>query len=127
MTADTKTVSPPSDKPATAWYGLPAGTPGTERDPAEERFHLLMDPSHELRRDEIVWILSYVKQKAADEDPALLGLHQPRLLKNFVHYAEIALLLIQSRSANVQEYGHIRHLLAEACHGLLSTAGQRQG
>lgn len=89
------------------------------QDPAERRFLQLMDPAHELRRDEIVWILSYVKQKAADEDPALLGLHQPRLLKNFAHYAEIALLLIQARRANGQEYGHIRQLLAEASHGLL--------
>lgn len=96
------------------------------RDPAEERFLRLMDPAHELRRDEIVWILSYVKQKAADEDPALLGLHQPRLLKNFARYAEIALMLIQARRANGQEYGHIRRLLAEACHGLLPPDGGRQ-
>lgn len=80
-----------------------------------------MDPGHELRRDEIVWILSYVKQKAADGDPALLGLDQPRLLNNFARFAEAALLLINARNASVQEYDHIRQLLKEACHGLLDS------
>jgi len=78
-----------------------------------------MNRSHELCREDIIWVLSYIKQKAADKDPALLGLHQPRLLMNFQYFAEVSLLLLQSRYASIQEYSHIRAKLEEACHGLL--------
>lgn len=83
------------------------------------KFQQLMNESYTLRREDIVWVLSYLKQKAAEEDPALLGLPQPRLLKNFCHYAEVALMLIQVRHASGQEQRHIRESLREACHGLL--------
>jgi len=85
---------------------------------SDEKFKKLMDRNHDLCKEDIVWILNYIKQKAADEDPALLGLHQPRLLKNFHHYAEVASLLLQARYSSSQEYGHVRLLLREACYGL---------
>jgi len=85
---------------------------------SEEKFNKLMDMRDVLCRDDIVWILNYIKQKAADEDPALLGLHQPRLLKNFYHFAELAMLLIGSRNTGATEYDCIRNSLQEACFGL---------
>lgn len=86
---------------------------------ADIKFQQLMKDSYTLRKEDIIWVLNYLKQKAAEEDPALLGLPQPRLLKNFHHYAEVALMLIQIRHASGQEQSHIRSLLREACHGLL--------
>lgn len=91
---------------------------GANPDISEEKFRKMMDENYMLRKEDIVWILNFIKQKAADKDPALLGLHQPRLLKNFHHYAEVAMLLLQSRTSSVQEYDHIRKLLKEACYGL---------
>ena len=85
---------------------------------SDQKFFRIMDPRNDLCREDIIWVLNYMKQKAADKDPALLGLHQPRLLKNFHHFAEIAMLMLQSRNASIQEYSHLRTLLREACYGL---------
>lgn len=85
--------------------------------PAEMKFHRLMDDSHTLCKEEIVWILAYIKQKTADGDSALRNLHQPRLLRNFYHYAEIALMLLQPQTF-LHEQGRLKKLLREASFGL---------
>lgn len=95
--------------------------PTLTRDDREIKFNKLMDDSTMLRREDIIWILNYIKQKAADEDPALLSLHQPRLLRNFRCYAEAATLLLSSRNAGIQESGHIHKLLKEASYGLIES------
>ena len=85
--------------------------------PAENKFHRLMDDSHTLCKEEIIWILAYIKQKTADEDSALRNLHQPRLLLNFFHYAEIALMLLHPTNC-LHEQGRLKKLLREASFGL---------
>lgn len=86
---------------------------------SEAKFRTLMDDAYMLRKEDIIWILNYIKQKAADKDQGLLDLQQPRLLQNFHYYAEVSMLLLQSRTSNIQEYDHIRNLLKEACFGLI--------
>ena len=54
----------------------------------------MLHPSHQLCREDVVWILEYIKKKVTEEDPNLLGLAQPRLLKNFQYFAEISMMLI---------------------------------
>ncbi|MFC5987351.1 hypothetical protein [Marinicrinis lubricantis] len=62
--------------------------------------------------------MDYVKKRVADEDPKLLALSQPRLLKNFHYFAEIAMMLIHQRSVFDQELDRIKLWLQEALYGL---------
>ncbi|WP_072328844.1 MULTISPECIES: hypothetical protein [unclassified Paenibacillus] len=78
----------------------------------------IMDPSRPLCKEEIVWILEYIKKKVAEEDPNLMDLSQPRLLQNFRYFAEIALMLIQRRNGFDQEADRLKSWLQEASHGL---------
>lgn len=87
-------------------------------DPTRKRLERIMDPHQTLTREDIVWVLEWIKKKVADEDPALLGLSQPRLLANFHFFAETAMLLIHRRSNNAAEVDRIRLWLREASYGL---------
>lgn len=60
----------------------------------------------------------------ADEDPALLGLSQPRLLKNFRFFAEITMQLVHRHNACVEEANRLREWLSEASYGLLTLVDQ---
>ncbi|CAH0120055.1 MULTISPECIES: hypothetical protein [unclassified Paenibacillus] len=82
------------------------------------RLERIFDPDHPLCKEDVVWILEYIKKKVADEDPSLLDLSQPRLLKNFHCFAEVALSLIHRRTVYDQEIDGLRSYLAEAVHGL---------
>ncbi|GAA3407209.1 hypothetical protein GCM10020370_37400 [Paenibacillus hodogayensis] len=64
-------------------------------------------------------MLEFVKKKVVEQDPRLLDLPQPRLLKNFQHFAEAATLLMQRRPG-VNEADRLRASLLEAAHGLLT-------
>jgi hypothetical protein len=79
----------------------------------------LMDPSHVLCKSDILWVLDYIKQKVAEEDPALQSLHQPRLLQNFHFFAEVAMLMLHKQYQHGHEQDQIKSLLREACYGLM--------
>ncbi|PUA35502.1 hypothetical protein C8Z91_30360 [Paenibacillus elgii] len=84
----------------------------------EHKLEQIMDPTRPLCREEIVWMLEYIKKKVAEEDPNLTDLSQPRLLKNFRYFAEIALMLIQRRGSHDMEADRLKNWLYEASFGL---------
>jgi len=86
-----------------------------------------MDPSHSLCKDDVVWILEYIKKKVAEEDPALLDLSQPRLLQNFRYFAEVSLMLIQRRNGFDQEADRLRSWICEASFGLHPASARKSG
>lgn len=87
-------------------------------DPTRTKLEQIMDPTRPLCKEEIVWMLEYIKKKVAEEDPSLMDLSQPRLLQNFRYFAEIALMLIQRRNGFDHEADRLRRWLQEASHGL---------
>ncbi|CAM3652860.1 Dehydrogenase [Marinicrinis lubricantis] len=84
----------------------------------QDRLNRIFDPYSALCKEDVLWILDYVKKRVADEDPKLLALSQPRLLKNFHYFAEIAMMLIHQRSVFDQELDRIKLWLQEALYGL---------
>ncbi|CAM4291439.1 hypothetical protein FHS16_002320 [Paenibacillus endophyticus] len=86
--------------------------------PTQKRIHRILDPDHPLCREDVVWMLEYIKKKVADEDPALLDLSQPRLLQNFRFFAEAAMSLIHRRHCSDQEADRLREWLRQATFGL---------
>lgn len=86
--------------------------------PTRQRIRTILDPQHPLCRDDVIWMLGYIKKKVADEDPALLGLSQPRLLQNFHGFAEAAMALIGRKHYSDQEADRLRHYLRQASFGL---------
>jgi len=85
----------------------------------QKKINQILDPEHPLCRDDVVWMLGYIKKKVADEDPSLMGLSQPRLLQNFLYFAEASMALIQRRHYCDQEADRLRHMLKQAAHGLI--------
>lgn len=86
--------------------------------PADKRISTIMDPSHPLCRDDVVWMLEYIKKKVADNDPALRDLAQPRLIQNFHFFAEAAMTIIHRRPYAELEAERMRYWLREAAYGL---------
>lgn len=84
----------------------------------QHKLEQIMDPAHSLCREDVVWILEYIKKKVAEEDPKLLDLSQPRLLQNFRYFAEISLMLIQRRNGFDQEADRLKDWIYEASFGL---------
>ncbi|MGM0879484.1 MAG: hypothetical protein ACQEXQ_00380 [Bacillota bacterium] len=84
----------------------------------QKRLNRILDPDHPLTREDVVWILEYIKKKVADEDPALMDLSQPRLLQNFHFFAEAAMSLIHRRHYCDQEADRLRDWLRQAAFGL---------
>ncbi len=82
------------------------------------KFQKMLDKDYPLCRDDVIWMLQYIKKKAADGDSALLNLPQPRLLNNFHAFAEVALCLIQRGSYNTLEAHQMRKWLTDASFGL---------
>ncbi|MCK9859746.1 hypothetical protein [Paenibacillus sp. ATY16] len=83
-----------------------------------ERIDRILNPDHPLCREDVVWMLEYIKKKVADGDPALRDLSQPRLLKNFHYFAEASMLLIRRKHYSEQEATRLRNCLIEASYGL---------
>jgi hypothetical protein len=78
----------------------------------------ILHPSYPLCKDDVVWILEFIKKKVAEEDPQLQGLTQPRLMKNFRYFAEVAMMLIHRRNGFDQEADRLKMWLREAAFGL---------
>ncbi|MBW7474225.1 hypothetical protein K0T92_05670 [Paenibacillus oenotherae] len=86
--------------------------------PAADRISRILNPDYPLCRDDVVWILEYIKKKVADEAPELLSLSQPRLLRNFQCFAEASMILIKQRGGCGHEADRLRNCLLEAVDGL---------
>lgn len=78
----------------------------------------ILDKNTVLCRDDVIWMLDYVKQRVAHQDPELLKLSQARLLENFQAFAEAAMMLIHGRSMVDVEADRIKMWVTEASHGL---------
>jgi hypothetical protein len=85
---------------------------------SRQRLERILNPANPLVREDVVWVLEYVKKKVAEQDPRLLGLPQPRLLRNFQYFADAATLLIKQRPGWDHEAERLRNSLAEAVYGL---------
>jgi hypothetical protein len=81
-----------------------------------------LDPSHPLCRSDVIWVLDWIKKKVAADEPSLLGLSQPQLLKGFCRFAEAAMLLIHCQRFSYDETDRLRRLLAEAVHAIRPTS-----
>ncbi|MFD2612869.1 hypothetical protein [Paenibacillus gansuensis] len=82
-----------------------------------ERYRRIMNPDHPLCREDIIWMLDFMKKKVADEDPHLVSLPQPLLLRNFQYFAEAAMLLLHNRSTGDEEAERLRNWLGETAYG----------
>jgi len=89
---------------------------------AQRKLENILDPHHPLCKDDVVWILEFIKKKVTEEDSRLKELSQPRLMQNFRYFAEIALMLIQRRNGLDQEADRLKAWIAEATCGLNSPA-----
>jgi hypothetical protein len=89
--------------------------------PLQTRLKLeqIMQPAYPLCREDVVWMLDLIKKKVAEEDPHLLDLSQPRLIKNFRYFAEVAMMLIHRRHLFDQETDDLRAWLREAAYGII--------
>lgn len=89
--------------------------------PNQDRLLTILHPNHTLKRKDVVWVLDYIKKKVADQDPNLMTLSQPRLIKNFHCFAEVAMMLIHRNAFYDQESDRLKSYLREALYGLLES------
>lgn len=85
---------------------------------AQRKLEQILNPAHPLCRDDVVWILEFIKKKVAEEDPGLKDLSQPRLMQNFRYFAEISLMLIHRRGGFEYEADRLKDWIHEASFGL---------
>ncbi|EFM12898.1 conserved hypothetical protein [Paenibacillus curdlanolyticus YK9] len=87
--------------------------------PASKRLNRLLDPSYPLCREDVIWVLEYIKKKVADIDPTLMDSSQPNLIKAFHSFAEASMSLIQRKNGD-HEVDRLRRWLTDAVEGLSS-------
>lgn len=85
---------------------------------ASSKLEQLLDPHHPMCKDDVIWLLEYIKKKVAEEDPELLDLSQPRLLQHFRYFAEVAMLLIHKQPVYDQDADRLKQWVAEAAFGI---------
>lgn len=83
-----------------------------------DRVNKILYSDHPLCRDDVIFVLGYIKKKVADADPRLTDLSQPRLLRNFHCFAEAAMQLLSRQSVSGIDAARMREWLREAAHGL---------
>jgi hypothetical protein len=93
----------------------PAPVPQQTRHKLEQMFA----PDYPLCKEDVVWILDLIKKKVAEEDPVLLDLSQPRLLRSYHCFAEVAMMLVHRRHMFDQETDRLRTWLLEAAEGII--------
>mgnify|MGYP006955276180 FL=1 len=94
-------------------------TPNSKNNAVTERVNRLLDNSYPLCRDDVIWLLEYIKKKVADADPKLMDLSQPHLLKTFHSFAEASMSLIQRKNGD-HEVDRLRRWLKDAVEGVSS-------
>jgi hypothetical protein len=92
---------------------------------AEIKLQQILEPDRPLCKEDVVWVLEYIKKKVTEEDPKLSDLSQPRLMQNFRYFAEISLMLIQRRNGFDQEADRLKEWVHEASYGLNPGKGSR--
>ncbi|WP_058301739.1 hypothetical protein [Gorillibacterium timonense] len=78
----------------------------------------LLDPGYPLCRDDVIWAIHALKQKAAEGNVRLPELPRPRLMRNYYALAELSLLLLHPASGKGMEQKEWKALLREASHGM---------
>jgi hypothetical protein len=71
-------------------------------------------PSHPLCREDVVWMLEFIKKKAAEKDPVLLDQPQPHLIEHFYTYAEVAMKLIHRQPLYDQDIEQLKSWIYSA-------------
>lgn len=93
----------------------PVPAPQQTRHKLEQMFM----PDYPLCKEDVVWILDLIKKKVAEEDPLLLDLSQPRLLKSYHYFAEVAMMFVHRRHFFDQEADRLRSWLLEAARDII--------
>lgn len=97
-----------------------AGKPQLSNDELEQqKLQRYLEPGYPLCRSEVIWILDWIKKKAAAGEPSMLGVPQPQLLKGFCRYAEAAMLIIHNQRFSYEEADRLQRLLADAVKAIL--------
>jgi hypothetical protein len=84
---------------------------------APGKLEQILQPGYQLCREDVVWILEFIKKKVAEEDPGLAGLSQPHLIKSFRYFTEIAMMLIHRKNGFDQEADRLKIWLRETAYG----------
>lgn len=85
----------------------------------KHKLEQIFKPDYPLCKEDVIWFLDLIKKKVAEEDPELLDLAQPRLLKCFHYFAETAMMLVHRRHLFDQETDRLRTWLQEAAAGII--------
>jgi hypothetical protein len=83
------------------------------RDRTLLRLQQILHPSHPLCKEDMIWVLEYIKKKVADEESQLTELPQPQLLKSYCYFTEIAMMLIHQRQPP-HDSDRLKRLIREA-------------
>lgn len=78
----------------------------------------ILDKHTALNREDIIWLLDFIRQNVADPNSKLLSLPPQRMLKNFHSFAEIAMMMIRRGDFLLQEASQLKRWVLEATHGL---------
>lgn len=85
----------------------------------DDRFLSMLQPNYPLCRDDLIWMMDFIKKRVAEGDPRLLDLPTPRLFQNFHAFCELAMMIIHNRGKVDQEADlWLKSRLAEAACGL---------
>jgi hypothetical protein len=77
----------------------------------------IFQPGYQLCREDVIWILEFIKKKVAEEDPNLAGHSQPHLIRSFRYFTEIAMMLIHRKNGFDQEADRLKIWLRETAYG----------
>lgn len=92
-----------------------AGKPQpSESELEQQKLRRYLEPGYPLCRSEVIWILDWIKKKAAASEPSMLGVPQPQLLRGFSRFAEAAMLIIHNQRFSYEESDRLQRLLADA-------------
>lgn len=82
------------------------------------RITRIFEPGYVICRNDVLLVLHYVQQKVALEDPLITDLPKPRLIANFQHFSEAAILLLGEHTASHSTQERLKNCLHEALYGL---------
>jgi hypothetical protein len=101
---------------------MPAPIPQQTR----HRLEQIFDRDYPLCKEDVVWLLELIKKKVAEEDPHMQDLTQPRLLRSYHYFAEVAMMLVHRRHVFDQEADRLRGWLVEAAAGIIELPSSAQ-